>query len=442
MPSVASDWESEVLRKLQGRPCGIPNAQMNNLPHFLRNAEHYLRRSAALSENMFRLSLDFARLCPRDGEFDEILMARYARVLARMRAQGQEPLITLHHFTLPKHLTEMDQDGNIHAGAWEHPDVIRHFRFYVRNVTKFLTDPRNINAALTEVSSIKDVWPKIASEGLTRYFMTINEPTGFLYNGYIIGLFPPYKKRSLVSAKKVLERLVDAHSAALQEIKETYGTRGRQSYVGVGYNRQYFPGVLGRIVQELDEYCTSRFERKSNNSDFVGLHYYFRKKLPLFPSKKALLEYSDQPTFGDIYPPGIVEVLKQMHATYPRKPICITEFGFSDKHDLRRPFWIVETMNYILRACRMGIPIMGVLLWTLANNFEWDLGMSQKFGLFSESELSEPLLPSKNGIRSWEIWRALACALRTPTQEHLQELQRCYAIAREQYRMSGGKYRV
>jgi beta-glucosidase len=74
-----------------------------------------------------------------------------------------------------------------------------------------------------------------------------------------------------------------------------------------------------------------------------------------------------------------------MHAKYPAKEIFVSEVGFSDKSDGRRPYWILDTARYIIEAKSKGIPIIGVLLWSLVNNFEWELGMSQKFGLFSEA---------------------------------------------------------
>jgi beta-glucosidase len=111
------------MRKLQGKRSGIPKADTTSLPQFLRWKESYINRSAELSENMFRFSLDFARLCPMIGHFDEDLMAEYIRTVALIRARGQEPFLTLYHFTLPKYLIRFDREGNIVAGGWECRDV-------------------------------------------------------------------------------------------------------------------------------------------------------------------------------------------------------------------------------------------------------------------------------------------------------------------------------
>ena len=437
---VHSDWELELARRLGGQSCGIPNAEISNLPRFLYRKEQYIRRSRELSQNMFRFSLDFARLCPDKGQFSEELMTEYIKVLALIRTSGQEPFLTLHHFTMPRSLIQTDPYGNLISGAWENRDIIQHFRFYIRNVVRFLTDELLIRRILSQLKINGTEADRIISEGTVRYFMTINEPTAVLYNGYVSGIFPPYRKASLRKACSVLEKLVEAHDLAFDEIKRGLQMLRYEPQVGLGYSWPYFDGAVGTIAQEIQDYCTRRFERTGNRSDFLGIHYYFRRTIPLGSRKRLHRDYSDQPTFGDIYPVGVLDVLREAHAQYPAKDIFVSEIGFSDKTDLRRPFWILETVQHLLREAESNTPIKGVLLWSLVDNFEWDLGMSQKFGLFNEADLAKPLSQSSNGIRSWEAWRAATRAILSPSSESLRELQRCYTVAYAQYREAGGKY--
>ena len=435
-----SDWELEVANKIEGKPTTIPNAQTAPLPHFFEEKEKYINRSAEMGQNMFRFSLDFSRLCPKEGSFDEKMMAEYVQALALIKARGQEPFLTLNHFTMPKYLVGLDQNGNVNAGGWEHPDVAKHFRFYIENVTRFLGNEDKIRRILGDMNLDRESQDRFLSEGIAQFFMTINEPITILANGYMSGSFPPHKKGALLAMKHAFGEMVSANAMASNEIKTGLRHFEHKPQVGVGYNWQYYEGILGKALHAFDEYYTSKIEGEGNNSDFLALQYYFRMKIPLLPGEKKNLEYADHPIFGDIYPPGILESLKQMNAVYPQKQIFISEFGFSDKDDLRRPYWILETVRYIIEAKKMGIPVKGMLLWTLVNNFEWDFGMSQKFGLFSESELDKPLTPSTQGIRSWEVWRAATEAITSPTPESLQELQKMYETAYQQYKGAGGKY--
>ena len=210
--------------------------------------------------------------------------------------------------------------------------------------------------------------------------MTINEPAVTVVCGYITGIFPPFEHFSLARGAAVLSKLVQAHDVAAEEIKD--GLKRDQPQVGVGYNWQFFEGIGGTIGSLLQRYCTARLERNGEHSDFIGLHYYYRYTSPLRASERALRDFSDQPTFGDVYPCGILPVLREMHRAYPQKPIFVSEFGFSDALDLRRPYWILETLRHILKAKQEGIPVKGILYWTLGDNFEWNFGMSLKIWAF------------------------------------------------------------
>ena len=421
-PMVFSDWEYELVRKRGGEKTGIPQASTKDLPHFFEKKEDYINRSHEMGENMFRLSLDFGRLCPKEGggvEFNEKLMAQYVEALALVKARGEEPFVTLQHFTMPKYLVETNNQGDITRGAWEHPDVTHRFRFYIDNVVRFLADEDKIHGILKNAQFGKEAQDKFLAEGIAQYFMSINEPMSTIQNGYLAGVFPPYKHAvsgGVFDLKKVTENMIEAHDIAFGELKS--GLKGHQENepkVGVGYNWSYFDGALRSIPHGMSKTLTKQFERGGNNSDFLGLQYYFRMTMPLLPGQKKNRDYSDHPGFGDIYPPGIYELLKDMHDLYPQKQIFITEFGFSDAKDLRRPYWILETMRYILEAKRQGVPIKGMLLWSLVSNFEWQFGMDQKFGLFDELELKDPLIPSSHGVKGWEAWRAATKAITSPT---------------------------
>lgn len=436
-PIILSDWELNVYNKVKGGQTSIKSEQNpENFPKFLPNKKLYIERSQEINQNMFRFSLDFARLCPKEGEFNSELMAEYVRTLGLIRAHGQEPMLAVYHWPMPKYLLKLDNDGDVKSGAWENPDVAKHFRFYVENVVKFLADETKVKNALSAEGFDKNFQDKFVSEGLVRYFLSINEPINIILPTYMVGIFPPFKHGRADLIKKVLEKLVEAHDIARDQIKENIAsTEKGEAQVGIGHNWTYFDGALGKISHYLaNKKLTEAFERGGKHTDFLGLQYYFRFTMPQL--SRSGRTYGDNPYFGDIYPQGIYENLKKMNAEYPNKEIFITEFGFSDKDDKRRPYWILETVRYVIEALKQGIPIKGMLLWSLVNNFEWDMGMEQKFGIFDESELKKPLnslSSNKGGVRGWESWRAVAKAIANPSIESLKELQNYYEVAKQQF---------
>jgi beta-glucosidase len=435
-PIILSDWEMHVKREVNaGRQ------HPEDFPHFLDDPKLYIKRAEELRLNMFRFSLDFARLCPEEGEFDEARMAQYVKALALVKAHGMEPMLCIYHWPMPKYLLDIDDKGEIRAGGWENPDVQKHFRFYVEKVVEYLGDENKIRPTLAEVGFNQEDQDRIAGEGLTQYFLTINEPTAILYAGHIIGTFPPYEKLQVRSAIKVLEQLSIAHQTAQEELRELGKPEGaKQPIVGATHNWAKVEGPLGsgRLVNEVMNYYVTRYMEKKAQSDFMNLQHYHRLKFPLIHGKSGGRVYGDMPDFGDMYMPGIYDVLKEMNRQYPDKPIMITETGSCDKTGLLSPYWAIEIARHAMQAAQEGVPLRGINQWTLVNNYEWALGMDVPFGMFSERELSQPLISSQEGsIRSWEVWKAIADVYRPQDEEsvqrHLIELQRVHGVAEAQF---------
>lgn len=446
-PIITSDWQMSLERNLEGDIKGshIVNPQSESeMPHFMEKKDEYFRRSQELGQNMFRFSLEFDRLCPKEGQFDERLMGEYVKALALLKARGQEPMLAIYHWPMPTYTLQTNH-GEITKGGWENPDIAGHFRFYVDNVVRYLADDTKVSAALSELHMDKVSQEKFVSEGLARYFLSINEPASILLPGYLAGVFPPYKKGRIDLLRTVTDRLVEAHDIAYDQIKEGLHAKG-DAQVGVAHAWTYFEGTFAKLAQSgipflrdtklpslSNEALTAEFERDGSHSDFLGLQYYFRMMASLSRSHEGRL-YGEHPDFGDIYPPGLYENLKLMHQKYPNKEIFVTEFGFAESTDIQKPYLLLETVRYIVEALKDGIPVKGMLLWSLVNNFEWAQGMDVKFGLFSEKELDEPLTPSKEGsIRGWEAWQAAVTALTNPNPETIQKLQRSYETAKKQF---------
>jgi beta-glucosidase len=113
--------------------------------------------------------------------------------------------------------------------------------------------------------------------------------------------------------------------------------------------------------------------------------------------------------FGEIYPEGLYRVLKAVHQrTRGNKPLYVTENGFSDVRDDRRPRAILEHLAMVHRAIQNGIPVRGYLHWSLVDNFEWNNGWYVRFGLIEIDPQTQERFPRRSASMFGEICRANA----------------------------------
>jgi beta-glucosidase len=123
--------------------------------------------------------------------------------------------------------------------------------------------------------------------------------------------------------------------------------------------------------------------------------------------------------YGEIYPLGLYRVLKSVYQrTRGNKPVYITENGFSDAIEDRRPQVILEHLAMVHRAISDGIPVRGYLHWSLVDNFEWTEGWRVRFGLIEVDPLTQERIARRNAGLFSEICRANAIT---------EDIVECYA---------------
>lgn len=80
----------------------------------------------------------------------------------------------------------------------------------------------------------------------------------------------------------------------------------------------------------------------------------------------------------EIYPAGIVECCRKLHALLPQLPIYITENGTADNHDSFRRRYLYEHLKALTES---GLPVTRYYHWCFVDNFEWLEGFTARFGL-------------------------------------------------------------
>lgn len=395
-------WEQEG-HILSGETCG-------EAADWWRRAETDFERAEQLENNALRLSLEWSRIEPEEGHWDTAAIERYRAMLGDLRQRHMLPVVTLHHFTEPLWFVE--------RGGFKAAENIYYFVRYVKYVVAQLQD-------------------------LCDFWITINEPNVYAVMGYLLGSFPP-GEHDLRQTLEVMRNLLQAHVEAFYAISEL------QPEARIGYCLHYRlfdpasafwpPDRLAASIQEesfnwvfLKAAETGRFSFPFNTAlkplihaagtrDYHGINYYTREMVRFDPSRPSDLfarrfirpgavvnDAGLEGTFGEIYPEGIYRVLKAVHKrTRGNKPMYITENGFCDARDDRRPRAILEHLAQVHRAIREGIPVRGYLHWTLVDNFEWAEGWGARFGLIELDQHTQERIPRKSASLFGEICRANA----------------------------------
>ena len=111
--------------------------------HYHRFEEDIKLMSAA-GLNAYRFSIEWARIEPKQGKFDAEKIEHYRKVLQCCRANGIEPIVTMHHFSSPKWLIE--------KGGWEAETTVGYFADYCKYVIEQLGDEINYVCTINEAN--------------------------------------------------------------------------------------------------------------------------------------------------------------------------------------------------------------------------------------------------------------------------------------------------
>ena len=334
-------------------------------------------RAAEAGQNAHRMSVEWSRIQPTPDTWDEDALEHYRTMLRGLRERGMTPMITLHHFSDPLWFYEMD--------AWEHEEAVPLFEKFVRKTVD----------ALKEYCTL---------------WCTINEPNVYALSGYVTGNFPT-KRRGIRIAMRVMANMLKGHAAAYRAIHEVQ----REARVGLAHHHR--PMVSKRSWSPLDglmrklRYDTVNMAFPSGLStgtmrtpvgkfhvpeakgtqDFLGLNYYSVDTVSFHLGKsKELFTHGEYPAGADTstnnfianIPTGLFETIKWAVRAYPNLPILITENGVEDSDDQLRRRYLAQHIHQMWRAVNFNWPVKGYFHWTLVDNFEWDRGWTQQFGLW------------------------------------------------------------
>jgi beta-glucosidase len=340
-----------------------------------RSVEHYSRyyedfdHLKEIGLNSFRFSIEWSRIEPREGEWDEAQIAHYKQYIVELRKRHIEPFPTLWHWTVPVWFAE--------KGGFEKRENLKYFERFVEKISKELL-------------------------GNMRYITTLNEPNVYAFSGYVLEDHPP-GKRNVFMALRVYFHLMLAHRRVYRTLKKQHPK------AQIGYSAALINIQAKRPHNYIDElstqvlrYCWNWWfpNRIRKEMDFFGVNYYLTWYLQGAKIKNPTLPINDMGWYME--PEGIYPLFVRIYDRY-KKPIIVTENGVPDTRDEYRRWWLEQTMIAIERALSEGIQIKGYLHWSLLDNFEWAFGWWPNFGLIEvdRKTMKRTIRPSAYWYRDW-----------------------------------------
>lgn len=372
---------------------------LDAVDHYNRYEED-IRLMSEAGLNAYRFSIEWARIEPMPGVFDEKEVEHYRKVLNCCRENGIEPIVTMHHFSSPKWL--------IQQGGWEAEETVEKFARYCAYVIEQLGDQINYVCTINEANMglqiaaiIKKYMAQAASQSGNNLQVGINLESNPMMERMKkqaeenMAAFGTPRPQNFVNMRTpegdiLIMRAHRAAKAAMKAIKP-------ELKVGITlslHDIQTLEGGEAEAAREWDEEFL-HYVPYIQDDDFFGLQNYTRTLMGaegVLPAPEgAELTQMDY----EFYPQSLEHVIRTVHESLDI-PIMVTENGIATADDSRRVAFITEALQGVENCIADGIPMLGYLHWSLLDNFEWQKGFGMTFGLVAVDRSTQTRYPKES----------------------------------------------
>lgn len=397
----ANDW-LEWERSGRVEPSGVALS-------FWDRYEDHLDRAVAAGCDAFRLSVEWARCEPAEGQFDEAAFDRYRTILAACQERGLRPTVCLHHFTHPHWLG---------ADFWLGLDSPERFAAWAA-------------AAVDRLS------------GGCANWLTLNEINGYAVQAFVLGTLPPGRMLANGDLVRALDHMLTAHVLAHAAIhhRQPEAVVSTDNHASSLYelDRMLLDVLVARAEGVsrvgLREWLVDRREEQHTALGGSGAADCLLRRMTasILPLDQALpravaavydgpherpldlvsVNYYDPVAADHLRPPGHrtaggrtwAPVGKQWDmAVHPEGMLAYLRLNAVDGLDVEisenglcnrvrrgrswprgdgwdRVRWLRAHLKVMVDAIDEGIPVTGYFHWTLADCYEWG-SYEPRFGLY------------------------------------------------------------
>lgn len=384
----------------------IGEKQTGNVAANMYDRAQYLkdiRLMKQLGANAYRFSLDWSRIIPDGtGAVNEKALAHYDQLIDDILAAGLEPVVTLYHFDYPFVLVQ--------KGGWGNPEMIKWYTHYAsvvlqrygKKVKKFITfNEPYIEFFLVEYMLNPDQSTAPANVRYATGMMKAHRQ--LLASAAVIKLYHDLKLDGMIGITLNLSPCIPWDAGNPKDVK---AVAIQDQLLNTLFLDAVFKGTYpGQALDSIQKYDPS-FQPTADEMallaaqkpDFLGVNFYapaYVKSDETSAMSTSWMGNDPDTTVrsnsGPVRPEYLYKLLLRIKKEYGNPLMMITEngAGFAGEDiktgntvkDPLRADYIKRHIAAVLKAKKEGARMIGYMVWSGWDNFEWVFGFTKRFGL-------------------------------------------------------------
>ncbi len=337
------DFLSDKYRARSGRACN----------HYALWREDTLLLKA-LGHKTYRMSVEWSRIEPVEGEFNQEATDHYVRELAFLKENGIRVFVTLIHFVTPAWFSD--------KGGYAKAENLHYFERYLEYILPIIAPYVDNWNILNEFNM------GFGEEAFARKMNAIK----FHARGY--HAVKQYSKAPVSTAHAFVEYAPKRHHDTFDNTMT--------AYVDWAINAFFFHAIrTGELVLPFmeGEYCPE----VKDSLDYWAINIYTRTLMDTrlkdvwgtrYIHKQ--LNMVETGLHNEMYPEIMISQLTRIKD----KPVIITENGCCTNDDRFRIVYLALYLTALKEAMDLGVDVQGYLHWSFMDNYEWD-SFVPRFGL-------------------------------------------------------------
>ncbi len=197
--------------------------------------------------NHYRFGVEWARIEPHPGQYNEAALRRYVDFARKLKAAGIEPVVTLWHFTFPDWMVVKGKPGQ---SRWLSPYYRERWPLFVDKVTR-------------------------AMSPYVRTYVPQNEPNGDLALGYISSVWPPGMFLDFNMHARALTQSAWGFREAAKIIHQNRKDALVMAVVALPYWIRTFWDPTSAYYNFMQRINFSHLDRTYDVCDLIGFNYYY-----------------------------------------------------------------------------------------------------------------------------------------------------------------------